>query len=126
MVVDGLYYTREHEWLKVEDGVGVVGITDYAQSELGDIVMVDLPKVGTRVSQMRTIGTIEAVKAVSDIYSPISGEVVEINNEVISNPALVNQDPYGKGWLVKIKIENQEELKSLLLADDYRKLIGES
>ncbi len=126
MVLDGLYYTKEHEWLKLENGVGVVGITDYAQSELGDIVMVDLPKVGKKVMQMRTIGTLEAVKAVSDIYSPVSGTVIEVNNEVIANPALINQDPYEKGWLVKIRLENPEEIKSLLSAEEYKKLIGEA
>jgi len=126
MVPDGLYYTKEHEWVKLDGEIGIVGITDYAQGELGDIVMLDLPKVGTKVVQMRSLGTIEAVKAVSDIYSPISGEVVEVNEAAISNPALVNQDPYNAGWLVKIRIEKPEELKNLLLAEDYRKLIGEA
>jgi glycine cleavage system H protein len=126
MVPDGLYYTKEHEWVKLDGEIGIVGITDYAQGELGDIVMLDLPKVGTKVVQMRSLGTIEAVKAVSDIYSPISGEVVEVNEAAISNPALVNQDPYNAGWLVKIRIEKPEELKNLLSAEDYRKLIGEA
>ena len=126
MVPDGLYYTKEHEWVKLDGEIGIVGITDYAQGELGDIVMLDLPKAGTKVVQMRSLGTIEAVKAVSDIYSPISGEVVEVNEAAISNPALVNQDPYNAGWLVKIRIEKPEELKNLLLAEDYRKLIGEA
>jgi glycine cleavage system H protein len=126
MVPDGLYYTKEHEWVKLDGEIGIVGITDYAQGELGDIVMLDLPKAGTKVVQMRSLGTIEAVKAVSDIYSPISGEVVEVNEAAISNPALVNQDPYNAGWLVKIRIEKPEELKNLLSAEDYRKLIGEA
>jgi len=122
---DDLKYSEEHEWVRVEGEIAIVGITDYAQSELTDIVYVDLPEVGTRVKQMNPFGTIEAVKTVSDLYSPISGEVVEVNEKLKDDPGLVNRDPYGEGWMIKIRIEDPQELNSLLSPEEYKKKIGE-
>ena len=126
-----LYYTREHEWLRIEGEQAAIGITDYAQKALHEIVFVDLPKIGKKVKQMESIGTVESVKAVSEIYSPISGEIIEVNNELAESPELVNQDPYGKGWIAKIKHENlNEELENLMKAEQYsehiRKIEGKS
>jgi len=118
-------YTREHEWVRVEDGVGVVGITDYAQRELGDVVFVNLPAVGTRVKQFERFGEVESVKAVSDLYAPVSGEVIEVNPRLGSEPELVNRSPYGEGWLIKIRLEDPAELDNLLSAEEYRQHIGE-
>ncbi|MCX8014904.1 MAG: glycine cleavage system protein GcvH [candidate division WOR-3 bacterium] len=119
-----LKYTKTHEWLKLDGDIGIIGITDYAQHELSDIVYVDLPEVNKNVAQGDVLGSIEAVKAVTDFYSPISGIVIEINSELKSAPELVNKDPYQKGWLVKIKISNPDELKNLLDADGYQQLIS--
>jgi glycine cleavage system H protein len=122
---ENLKYTKEHEWIKVEDNqIGVVGITDYAQSELGDIVYVELPQIGKIVKQLESFGTIEAVKAVSDLFSPVSGEVIEVNEKLKDSPDLINKDPYGEGWIIKIKINDLKELDNLLSAQEYRKLIG--
>jgi glycine cleavage system H protein len=122
---ENLKYTKEHEWVRVEnDSIGVVGITDYAQSELGDIVYVELPQIGKQVKQLEPFGTIEAVKAVSDLFSPLSGEVIEVNEKLKDSPDLINKDPYGEGWIIKIKISDLSELNNLLSADDYKKLIG--
>ena len=122
---ENLRYTKEHEWVRVEnDSVGVVGITDYAQSELGDIVYVELPQIGKQVKQLEPFGTIEAVKAVSDLFSPLSGEVIEVNEKLKDSPDLINKDPYGEGWIIKIKISDLSELDNLLSAEDYKKLIG--
>jgi len=118
-----LKYTKEHEWVKVEGNIATTGISDYAQRELGDVVFVELPKVGTKVEQMKPFGVIEAVKAVSDLFSPLSGEVVEVNNKLESESGLINKDPYGEGWIIKIKVGNLGELDSLLSADDYLKLL---
>jgi glycine cleavage system H protein len=117
-------YTKEHEWVSVEGDVGTIGITDHAQHELGDIVYVDLPQPGTVVAQGKTIGSVESVKAVSDIYSPVSGEVVEINATLSQNPETLNQDPHGSAWLVKIRLSAPDEIKSLLPASEYRTYIG--
>jgi len=125
MVLEGLYYTKEHEWAKVEDDVVTIGITDYAQSELGDIVFVELPVAGTNVNVGDAFMTIEAVKAVSDAYSPVSGEIIEVNDELESSPDIINRDCYGEGWIIKIKMANPDELNSLLSADEYKALIGE-
>jgi glycine cleavage system H protein len=123
---ENLKYTKEHEWVRVEnDSIGVVGITDYAQSELGDIVYVELPQIGKQVKQLEPFGTIEAVKAVSDLFSPLSGEVIEVNEKLKDSPDLINKDPYGEGWIIKIKISDLSELNNLLSAEDYKKLIGE-
>lgn len=119
-----LKYTNTHEWLKIENDIGIVGITDYAQHELSDIVYVDLPEVNKIVAQGEVLGSIEAVKAVTDFYSPISGTVIEINTELKTAPDLVNKEPYQKGWLVKIKISDINELKHLLDADGYQQLIS--
>jgi glycine cleavage system H protein len=120
-----LRYTKEHEYVKTAGDVVTVGITDYAQGELGDVVYVDLPKVGASFDQMQVFGTIEAVKAVSDLYCPVAGEVVETNGALEGDPALVNRDPYGDGWMIKLKVKNAAALGQLLTAADYAKHIGE-
>ncbi|NLW47575.1 MAG: glycine cleavage system protein GcvH [Firmicutes bacterium] len=125
MLPKDLKYTSEHEWVKIEDGKVIVGITDYAQKELGDIVFVDLPGAGEKVKIKETMATIESVKAVSEIFAPISGEVIEVNDTLEHSPELVNQDPYGKGWITVIEPEEMEELEGLLKPDVYAKLIGE-
>jgi len=122
-VIDGIKYTKEHEWVKVEGETAVEGLTDYAQSELSDIVMVELPTVGKKVKAGDSVGTIEAVKAVSDLYAGLSGEVVEVNEKVVSEPALINKDPYGEGWLYKIKADDVKEADSLLSPEQYKELI---
>ena len=119
------HYTKEHEWVRVEGDTGVVGITDHAQQELGDIVYVDLPKVGAHVEQGKTLGSVESVKAVSDIYAPVSGEVKEVNETLATTPEKLNEDPHGGAWLVKIKLSAPDEIKRLLSAEDYQKYIGE-
>jgi len=119
-------FTKEHEWvLMEEDGVAVIGISDYAAGELGDIVYIELPEVGSKVRQMDPIGTIEAVKTVADIYSPVSGEVVEVNEDVAEHPEIVNSSPYEDGWLVKIKLEDEGELDVLFDYDEYQDYLGE-
>ena len=126
-VPDDLLYTQEHEYVKrqSEDEV-TVGITDYAQGELSDIVFVELPTVGASFGLMEAFGTIEAVKAVSELFSPISGEVVAVNEALEDDPALVNRDPYGEGWMIRLKAKDSTELDSLIGPDDYKKLIAES
>jgi len=125
-VPNDLKYTEEHEYVKQSDesDVVVVGVTDYAQGELGDVVFVDLPKVGETFQRMAVFGNIEAVKAVSELFSPVSGEIVEVNDALDANPALVNSDPYGEGWMLKIRISDPAELEPLLDADAYTALIG--
>jgi len=125
-VPQDLRYTKEHEYLKPagEDGVYFVGITDYAQGELGDVVFVELPQAGRSFDAMDTFGTIEAVKAVSDLYCPVAGEVVEANGALDANPALVNSDPYGEGWMIKLRVSNPADVDALLDAAAYEKLIG--
>jgi glycine cleavage system H protein len=118
-----LRYTKEHEWARLEGGNAVIGITDYAQGELGDIVFVELPAIGKKTVQMQACASIEAVKAVSDLYAPLTGEVAEVNRELEASPQLVNQDPYGKGWILKIKLENPADWEKLLQPEDYGKLI---
>lgn len=122
-VPDDLLYTKEHEWVKVEGDVATVGITDYAQDQLGDIIYVELPEVGRKVKQMEAVATVEAVKTAADVYSPVSGEVIEINAKLSEKPELLNEDPYGEGWMFKLRMENPEELKTLLSPEEYRKLI---
>ncbi|MFN8176514.1 MAG: glycine cleavage system protein GcvH [bacterium] len=117
-------YTKEHEWVLVDDGVAIVGVTDFAQSELGDIVYVELPSVGTRVSAMETLGNVESVKSVSDLYSPVSGVVADINTRLADEPELVNSDPYGEGWMVRIEPSDPTEMDQLLSADEYSDYIG--
>jgi glycine cleavage system H protein len=120
------FYTKEHEYLRPadEEGVFLVGITDYAQGELGDIVFLELPRPRESFERMAVFGTVEAVKAVSDLYSPISGEIVDVNANLDANPALVNTDPYGEGWMIKIRVSDPGELESLLDAAAYEELIG--
>ena len=125
MVPDDLLYTEKHEWVKVEGDTATMGITDYAQTQLGDIVYLELPPKGTRVTQMNPFGTIEAVKAVSDIYAPVSGEITEVNDSMAADPGVIKSSPYGDGWMVKIKLDNTGELDSLLKPGKYRQLIGE-
>ena len=120
---DDLKYTKEHEWVKLEGEIATVGITDYAQRQLGDVVFVELPQVGTQVEQMKPFGVIEAVKAVSDLFSPVTGEVREINSKLESQSNLINSDPYGEGWIVKVKIGDLKEVDVLLSPGDYRKLV---
>ena len=119
-------YTKEHEWVRVEDNMGTVGITDYAQDQLGDIVYVDLPSPGTHVKQLEKLGEIESVKAVSDLYSPVSGELVEVNQGVNDRPELVNQSPYEEGWLVRVRLADPAELDNLLTAKQYDELIAQA
>jgi glycine cleavage system H protein len=118
-----LKYTKEHEWLRIDGKVATVGITDYAQGELGDVVFVELPAVDTEVESMKPFGTIEAVKAVSDLFSPVTGKIVEVNELLENDPMVVNRDPYGDGWMVKIEMTDKDEQGQLLSADDYLKLI---
>ena len=122
-----LQYTEEHEYVKQTDEKNIVqvGITDYAQGELGDVVYVDLPKLGTKFTRMDVFGTIEAVKAVSELFSPVSGEVVEINEALEKDPALINRDPYGEGWMIKLRLKSPKELNELLSSTDYAGHIGE-
>ena len=121
---ENLKYTKEHEWVRVEGDTGVVGITDYAQGELGDVVFVELPQKGKQVKQGDSFGTIEAVKAVSELYAPITGEVLEINPALDKTPELVNKEPYGGGWMIKLKIKDKNELTKLFDAKKYRELVG--
>ncbi len=119
-----LKYTKDHEWIKIEGTTATIGITDFAQNELGDIVYVDITSVGQDVNQHDVFGTVEAVKTVSDLYMPVSGKVTEFNKTLESGPEKVNRDPYGEGWMVKVSISNAAELNDLLSADQYKELIG--
>ena len=119
-----LKYTKEHEWVKLEGTTATIGITDYAQGELGDIVFVELPSVGEDVSMMKPFGTIEAVKAVSDMFAPLSGKVIEINAALEDDPMIINRDPYGEGWMLKIELSDQGEVEQLLDAAGYNQVIS--
>jgi len=125
MIPGGLYYTREHEWLRLEGKNATVGITDHAQHELGDLTYVELPEVGVELHQFEEAGVIESVKAASDLYSPVSGEVVEVNEELADNPALANAEPYDGGWLFRLKVQDAAEIRDLMNADEYRNYVGE-
>lgn len=125
MCPENLKYTKEHEWLRIEEDIVVIGITDYAQDQLGDVVYVELPEVGTQVTQSEACGTIESVKTVSDLYAPISGEVVKINEALDDAPELLNNEPYGSGWIMEVKIKDPGELDNLLSSEDYETLIKE-
>lgn len=118
-------YTKDHEWLLVEGDTGTIGITHHAQDELGDIVFVDLPKVGAKTSKGLSFGSVESVKAVSDLYAPISGEVLELNGLLATAPQQLNEDPHGAAWLIKVKLETPSEINDLLSAADYQKYVGE-
>jgi len=123
-ILEGLKYTKEHEWLKIEGEEAYIGITDFAQHELGDIVFIDISSEGSTLDKEEVFGSIEAVKTVSDLFMPVGGEVLEFNEKIDANPALINADPYGEGWIIKIKITNPSELDALLNADQYKQLIG--
>jgi glycine cleavage system H protein len=125
-IPENLKYTREHEWLRLDDGdQGTVGITDFAQDSLGDVVFLDLPAIGRNLEQNAKFGEIESVKAVSELYSPVSGEVTEVNSAVNDAPELINSDPYGKGWLIKISVSDRSQVDSLLSAADYKDMTAE-
>jgi glycine cleavage system H protein len=120
-----LKYTKEHEWLRVEGSVATIGITDWAQGELGDIVFVELPEIAGEIEQMGTFGTIEAVKAVSDLYAPVSGKVLDVNSALDDDPMVINRDPYGDGWMIKIELSDSGQLEQLLDAAGYTRLVEE-
>jgi glycine cleavage system H protein len=119
-----LKYTKDHEWIRVEGEIGFVGVTDFAQGELGDIVFVEIETVGETLKKEEVFGTIEAVKTVSDMFMPVGGEILEMNSAIEETPEVVNKDPYGKGWMVKIKITNPSELNDLLTPEKYKTLVG--
>ncbi len=124
MYPDDCQYTKEHEWVRLEDGIAVVGITDYAQDHLGDVVFVELPDVGTEVAQFEPFGVIDSVKASSELYAPLSGEVEAINDALTEQPELVNQAPYGEGWMIKVRPADLAELEQLLDANGYEQFLG--
>jgi glycine cleavage system H protein len=117
------YFTKDHEWVKVDGDQATVGITDFAQKQLGDVVYVELPSVGTSLDVHQTIGVVESVKAVSDIYSPVSGEVAAVNESLNDSPETLNQDPHGKGWIIRMRFKNKADLEKLMTADDYEKFL---
>ena len=125
MSKDKFLYTKDHEWININDDIAHIGITDYAQSELGDIIFVELPSVGDSFIKGDVFGTIEAVKTVADLFMPVSGSILELNNRIEDNPELVNTDAFDSGWIVKIKIENMDECLELLNENDYLKIINE-
>jgi glycine cleavage system H protein len=122
---EDLKYSKEHEWVLVEGNVATVGITDYAQDQLGDIVFVELPAIGDKVSKEDAFGVVESVKAVSDIYAPVSGKVLEVNDDLPDNPEMVNEDPYGDGWMIKIEMNDPVELQDLMSAAEYEAYVAE-
>ena len=122
-IPENLKYTKDHEWISIEGDVATVGITDFAQGELGDIVYVEIEKVGESFSKEEVFGTVEAVKTVSDLFMPLTGEIIDINQTLNEKPELVNEDPYGRGWMIKVKL-NSPETTSLLNSEEYKKLIG--
>ncbi len=122
---DDLRYSREHEWARVEGDRVTVGITEYAQRELGEIVYAELPEVGSEVEQMETFGAVESVKAVSDLYSPVTGEVVQVNESLDDNPGLINNDPYGDGWMIVVELSDPDEMDDLMSAEDYAAFLEE-
>lgn len=123
-VPENLHYTEEHEWVKIEGDEAIIGVTDFAQGELGDVVYVEVETLGDTLEKGEVFGTVEAVKTVSDLYMPLSGEVVAMNEELEAAPETINQDPYGKGWMVKVKMSNPDEVGALLSAADYKALIA--
>jgi glycine cleavage system H protein len=125
-VIDGIKYTKEHEWVKLEGDIAISGITDYAQSELSDIVMVEPPAKGRTIKGGEAVGTIEAVKAVTDLYGAIGGEVIEVNDKVVVDPSIINKDPYEEGWLYKVKVADPKEYESLLSPEQYKELIAKN
>jgi glycine cleavage system H protein len=125
MIPDDLLFTEKHEWVRIEGDTAIVGISAYARDQLGDIVYVELPEIGVKVGRMSPFGTIEAVKAVSDLYAPVSGEVVEVNDVITGDPTVIKSSPYGDGWMVKIRMSDPGETDMLLRPDKYKQLIGE-
>lgn len=123
MYPEDLKYMESHEWVRCEDDIAIVGITFYAQQEIQDVVYVELPKVGTIVEQKKEFGVIESVKSAFDLYAPVSGEIIEINEDLEDAPELVNEDPYGKGWMIKIQMTNPDELNNLMAAEEYQAMI---
>jgi glycine cleavage system H protein len=119
-----LKYTEDHEWVEIEDGIATVGITDYAQNELGDVVFVELPEIGEKAVQGKAFGLVEAVKTVSDLFAPVSGEIIEINHHLTQNPGLMNESPYDEGWVIKIRVQDEGEIAILLDAEGYSDHIG--
>jgi len=118
-VIENLYYTKSDEWFKVEDDIGIIGITDYAQDQLGDIVYLEKVKIDKKLKHGENLTTIESVKAVSDVNAPVAGEIIEVNEKLLDDASIINKDPYGEGWIAKIKIENKDELKNLMSAQEY-------
>lgn len=123
MYPNNFHYTKDHEWVEVKGDIATVGITDYAQNHLGDVVYIELPAIGKALDAHSTIGTIESVKAVSEIFSPVSGEVIEANGALNNFPEVVNQDPHGKGWIIRLKMKNKGDLQALMNAADYEKYL---
>jgi len=123
-IPENLKYTKDHEWVSVDGDIATIGITDFAQSELGDIVYVEVETEGETLDHEEVFGTVEAVKTVSDLFMPISGEVIEFNSAIESNPEAVNADPYGEGWMIKVRVTDASELDQLLSAEDYKNLLG--
>jgi len=125
IVSELLKFTKEHEWVGIKDGVAIIGISDFAQEQLGDIVSIELPKAGAVFRQRQTMAIVDSVKASSDIYAPISGEIIEVNEELIEKPEMINQSPYDLGWIAKIKPSSMEEFESLMTKEEYDRYIGE-
>ena len=123
MYPQDFYYTKDHEWVQVKGDQALVGITEFAQKQLGDVVYIELPAVGTQLAIHQTIGSIESVKAVSEVFSPISGEVADVNSELNNSPELVNQDPHGKGWILRLKVKNKADVNSLMKSTEYEKFL---
>ena len=123
-IPDDLKYTKDHEWLRIDGDAGYVGITDFAQKELGDIVFVEIETQGQSLAREEAFGTIEAVKTVSDLYMPVSGKVLEVNDQLENSPEVINQDPYEKGWMIKLEIENKEEVEQMLNASAYNEIVN--
>jgi len=123
MYPDNFHYTKDHEWVKAEGGVATVGITDFAQKQLGDVVYVELPEVGSSLESHQSLGVVESVKAVSDIYAPVSGEVLEVNEALNDTPETLNEDPHGEGWIIKLKIKDPSQLEKLMSVSEYEKFL---
>lgn len=124
-MIEGIRFTKEHEWIIIKEGLAVMGISDFAQRQIGDIVSIELPRVGSKFRYMETMAIIDSVKASSDIYCPVSGEVVDVNEELLERPELVNESPYERGWIVKMKPSNMDDLDSLMTTEQYNKFVGE-
>lgn len=126
IVPEDFYYTKDHEWAQVDENIVTVGITEFAQDSLGEIVYVELPEEGSKVTQNESFGVIESVKAASDLYSPVSGTVIEVNTALMDNPSVLNDDPMNEGWLIRIEMDTEKELANLMRAPEYKKLINEA